>query len=109
MVPYLIWLHLTIDSWRPDRKDDGWRFTASEMKLRSRAMEDEEEEMDAGNYPRSPALVKGVPRLQCDINALRELMSAPAVPLVRKVRCKKSLKAYYGFGDASGYAFGGYI
>jgi hypothetical protein len=103
MVPYLIGFHLTIDSWQPDRKDDGWRFTASEMKLRARAMEDEVE-----NSPKAPVLVKAAPRLQWDIDALRSLMSAPE-PLVRKIRRKKSLKAYYGFGDASGYAFGGSI
>jgi hypothetical protein len=29
------------------------------------------------------------------------------IPLLQQVGCKKSLKAYYGFGHASGYAFGG--
>jgi hypothetical protein len=50
--------------------------------------------------------VKAATRLKWDIDAMRSLMSA-SEPLLRKIRVKKSLKAYYGFGDASGYAFSG--
>jgi hypothetical protein len=37
MVPYLIGFHMTIDLWRPNRKEDGWRYTATEMRLRADA------------------------------------------------------------------------
>ena len=31
LVPFLKGLHLTIDSWRPLRKDDGWKFSHKEI------------------------------------------------------------------------------
>ena len=30
--PYLKGIHLTLDSWRPWRKDDGWRMTLAELR-----------------------------------------------------------------------------
>jgi hypothetical protein len=76
MVPYLIGLHMTIDSWRPNRREDGWRYSGSELKLRARAMEDDEGAMDIKDYPEAPVRVKAAPRLEWDIDALRSLMSA---------------------------------
>jgi hypothetical protein len=38
MTLYLIGIHMTIDGWRQNRKEDGWRFSASEMKFRAKAM-----------------------------------------------------------------------
>jgi hypothetical protein len=100
MVPYyLIGFHMTIDSWRPNQREDGWRFSMSELKFQAQAMEEDGEAMDASGYPEAPV---------CVIDALRTLMSSEK-PLLRQVRCKKSLKVYYGFSDASGYAFGGSI
>jgi hypothetical protein len=43
MTPYLIGIHMTIDVWRPNRKEDGWRFSASEMKFGAQAMEEDDE------------------------------------------------------------------
>jgi hypothetical protein len=64
--------------------------------------------MRVQDYPEAPVRVKAAPRLKWDIGALRSLMSS-SEPLLRRIQVKKSLKAYYGFGDASGYAFGGSI
>jgi hypothetical protein len=108
MTPYLIGIHMTIDGWRQNRKEDGWRLSVSEMKFRAKAMEEDGEDFEDDAPAEAPALVRAVPRLQWDIDALASLMST-SEPLVRQIRCKKSLKAYYGFGDASGYAFGGSI
>jgi hypothetical protein len=107
MVPYLIGLHMTIDSWRQNRKEDGWRYTAAEMRFRTEA----EEEMDDENHydhTNAPATVKAVPRLAWDRRALAELMS-DEIPLLSRIRVKRAMKAYYGFGDASGYGFGATI
>jgi hypothetical protein len=52
-----------------------------------------------------PPTVVGVPRLGDDMQALLSLMDSD-LPMLRQVRCKKTSKAYYGFGDASGLAFG---
>jgi hypothetical protein len=78
------------------------------MKFRAKAMEEDGEDFEDDAPAKALALVRAVPRLQWDIDALASLMSA-SEPLVHQIRCKKSLKAYYGFGDASGYAFGGSI
>jgi hypothetical protein len=107
MVPYLIGLHMTIDSWRPNRKEDGWRYTAAELRLRAE-MEDKLENEHYYNHSDAPATVKAVPRFEFDRRALAELMSAEE-PLPRRVRVRRSMKAYYGFGDASGYGFGATI
>jgi hypothetical protein len=72
MVPYLIGLHMTINSWRPNRKEDGWRYTAAEMRLRSEA-EDELDNANLYDHPDTPATVKAVPRLAWDRRALAEL------------------------------------
>jgi hypothetical protein len=57
MVPYLIGLHIMIDSWRPNRKEDSWRYTAAEMKLRSDAEDDLEDE-DPYDHTDAPETVK---------------------------------------------------
>jgi hypothetical protein len=53
-------------------------------------------------------LVLAMPRLKSDMLALLSLMSAEK-PVLRRTRCWKSSKAYYGFGDASGLSFGATI
>jgi hypothetical protein len=55
-----------------------------------------------------PEVVRAVPRLRDDIRALTKLMASEK-PVMRRVRCGKTSKAYYGFGDASGLAFGATI
>jgi hypothetical protein len=79
MVPYLIGFHMTIDSWRQNRRADGWRFSMSELKCRARVMEDDGEDIHTSEYPEAPERVKAVPRLQWDIDALRTL-----IPQIRR-------------------------
>jgi hypothetical protein len=108
MVPYLIGLHMTIDSWRPNCKEDGWRYTAAEMRLRSEA-EDVLDDKNLYDHMDAPTMVKAVPRLAWDRRVLAELMSNDK-PLLRRIRVKRAMKAYYaGFGDALGYGFGATI
>jgi hypothetical protein len=79
----------------------------SELRLRSEAAEigDEEDgEEEASDHP----LVHAMPRLRSDVQALLSLMSADK-PVLRRTRCRKTSKAYYGFGDASGLGFGATI
>jgi hypothetical protein len=106
-VPYRIGFHMTIDSWRPNRKEDGWCYTAAEMRLRADAT-DELENDDYYDHYDAPVTVKAVPRFVWDIKALAELMSGDQ-PLLRRVRVRRSMKAYYGFGGASGYGSGATI
>jgi hypothetical protein len=104
MNPYLKGIHLTLDSWRPWRKEDGWKMTLSEIRL---AMD--EKGMDEGTYlgcgGKPPKKVKWVPRLLGDIKALKALF-ATTVPARRLVRPTKGASVVYKFGDASGSGFG---
>jgi hypothetical protein len=52
-----------------------------------------------------PKLVKPVPRLKFDIEALKYLTRYELSPR-RRVRMKHQMRAMYGFGDASGTGFG---
>jgi hypothetical protein len=77
------------------------------MRLRSE-VEDDVEDDNHYDHTDAPKEVRAVPRLLWDIRALVELMS-DAKLLLRRVRVRKTMKAYYGFGDASGYGFGATI
>jgi hypothetical protein len=105
MVPYLRGVHLTLDSWRPWRKEDGWKMTQSEIAL---AMRDEEYETighDLVNIRKAAARVRWVPRLRGDIEALTVLTASDSPPH-RSVRPKAGSPVVYSFGDASGSGFG---
>jgi hypothetical protein len=58
--------------------------------------------------PEIPLFVKAVPRFKDDVAALQRLMGCAKPPL-KRVRCRRSAKCYYGFGDASGSGFGATI
>ena len=97
MVPYLKGIHLTLESWRSDRDDEGWRLPEkdrrkriSELTLRDSA---------------PPAKVKKVPRFESDVEALATLAQDPVPPKVL-ARPRKGSKVAIVFGDASGEGFG---
>lgn len=95
MLPYLKGLHLTIDSWRPNRDEEGWRL----------GKEGSDEVDPTVNPDNAPARVKAVPRLANDLRALEELTAAKEPPRVR-VRPTTSAAVAFIFGDASGAGFG---
>jgi hypothetical protein len=101
MRSYLIGMHMTIDSWQDNRDAQGWRLSAREMRLRSNAADEFEGEENEADDPEAPDEVRAVPRLGDGIRALQSLMVSD-----QRVRCRKASEAYYGFGDASGLAFG---
>jgi hypothetical protein len=101
MAPYLIGLHMTIDSWRAGRDSEGWREQSKVLVK----VGDAAEWTGIDVEPVQPTWVKAVPRLIDDIEALLELTKGKSPPL-RRVRCSKHACAYYGFGDASGCGFG---
>jgi hypothetical protein len=97
---------MTIDSWRSNRDSNGWRLSSQ-----ARRNQDEDElnmEESEKDTPEAPSEVRGVPRLGDDMRALQTLMASDR-PVLRRVRCRKTSKAYYRFGDASGLAFGATI
>jgi hypothetical protein len=100
MTPHLKGLHLTIDAWRGGRDIDGWKVHHGEC--------DPHDPLYRGTWAAEggmPKYVKCVPRLREDVEALRVLTLAAEPPKL-SVRCQKLAAVYYGFGDASGKAFG---
>ena len=124
MIPYLNGLHLTIDGWREGRDSEGWRLTPTQIRdqhaLTSEApylgdkyscdsdpspsLQTKKVQTDTGPAP-IPTLVEAVPRLFEDVAALKRLTQEISPPW-RRVRPKHCATVMYGFGDASGPAFG---
>lgn len=103
MNPYLKGIHLTLDSWRPWRKDDGWRMTLAEIKEATSG--DENTAFGGGGGEKAPKSVQCVPRFYNDVKALERLFSTPSPPK-RPMRLRTNAVAIYQFGDASGVGFG---
>ena len=102
LTSYLMGLHLTIDGWRKKRHSDGWR------KLRQDPTYDEDDSETTDEFiimEDGPEEVEIKPRLIGDVNALDILISGDKPPL-RRIRSIKVTEVLYGFGDASGSAFG---
>jgi hypothetical protein len=98
ITPFLKGIHLTIDSWRPGRDQEGWKIPPAEWDL-----EDHPDWLlpDAG----APEYVTAVPRLEDDLSCLQHLFH-PDRPPIRFLRTAKIVTVSYGFGDASGEGFG---
>ena len=103
-VPYLKGIHLTLDGWREGRDDEGWGVQQAVMeKLQERepAASGREQSEKAG----APTMVKAVPQLQDDMDALAQLFQSET-PVKRRARPSNTAIGIYGFGDASGLGFG---
>jgi hypothetical protein len=97
MTPYLIGLHMTIDSWRDNRDAEGWWVKPrGEPLLMSKNQEQRRE---------GPKKVKAVPRLPEDLETLATLLGS-SEPKMQRVRCRWHGQEFYGFGDASESSFG---
>jgi hypothetical protein len=103
---YMIGFHMTIDSWRPGRDSEGWRI--AQTLLQNMKKEDEDWSRDEVAEEEVPDMVKAVPRFRDNVAVIWRLMAADKPPL-KRVRCKKTGKVFYGFGDASGSGFGATI
>jgi hypothetical protein len=106
MAPFLLGFHLTIDSWRPGRDEEGWRLRQSEVEASLES--DDESEIEEGKGVEEgapPMLVLYVPILSVDLKVLIQLTEAEATPL-RRVRASRKAQIVYGFGDTSGSGFG---
>jgi hypothetical protein len=93
MVPYLKGIHLSLDFWRDNRDEDGWRIVNTY-----------EEKLETGQKRKPPVWVKMAPRFKNDMEALMsmtDLEEPPSVP----VRPTQTAAAFM-VGDASGSGFG---
>jgi hypothetical protein len=102
LVPYLKGIHLTLDSWRPNRDADGWKIPSKDLDA---ALDMRGWAPTNDDSHHAPSSVSPVPQLQMDVYALMELFK-PDVPPNRPVRPSATAVALYGFGDASGSGFG---
>ena len=78
MNPYLKGLHLTIDGWREDRTQGGWRVPRAQMAARRGWDQETSGEMED---PTAPTTVAVQPRLRRDVRCLLRLTETPAPPL----------------------------
>jgi hypothetical protein len=95
MVPYLKGIHQTLETWRPNREESGWK---------QKALRERDPLAAAAHEAGPPKFVKAAPRLAGDLEALQHLTSS-ALPPRRRVRSATTLEVYYGFGDASAVGF----
>ena len=100
LIPYLNGIHLTLDGWRSGRDSEGWRLPISHLKRESDGLEPE-----SRKEVNPPTTVPAKPRLFEDVKALLTLCDSEKPPW-RRARPRKAATVFYGFGDASGAAFG---
>ena len=105
MKPYLKGFHLSLEMWRGGRDQEGWKLKKNS--LIPLVEEEEEEVSDESLQDRGPTsgLTPFVPRFESDLKALLRIVHSPK-PVLRVVRSKSVLTAFYGFGDASSSGFG---
>jgi hypothetical protein len=97
-------IHLTLDSWSPWQKEDGWKMTLKEIKAALSSEKGLKVDFEVHNH-QPLQQVKAVPDLEPHLTALEELF-APAEPPTRSVHPSSTAVVLYGFGDASGHGFG---
>ena len=118
LVPYLKGIHLTLDSWREGRDEEGWKqkkknkFPGDDIQADISSTDDldlsTDEDIELANFSESihaPLEVLPVPRLQTDLYALRQFLSLEKPPW-RFVRGGRAACVQYGFGDAAKSGFG---
>ena len=73
--PYLKGVHLTIDGWRPDRDEQGWKRRSQEIEALPK-----NGVLDDYDHRASPEFVKPVPRYRGDLEALEKLTESLEPP-----------------------------
>ena len=118
--PYLKGFHLSLETWRGGRDEEGWK-----IRLQPRTEEEDdgpdrdevEAELDEGDIMMEAAgtttgpasgITMAVPRFCSDLEAILFLAES-VTPRMRVVRSTSTLTAFYGFGDASSDGFGATI
>ena len=118
LTPYMKGLHLSVDSWREGRDEEGWKYPPKVLRRMKRALveddskipcrrseEAEDEDLEEKEAPTPPERVVVVPRMRRDVKAMVELTNTKEPPR-EAVRATKSLLALYLPGDASGTGLG---
>jgi hypothetical protein len=101
LVPYLKDIHLTLDSWHPNRGIDDWKLPSKDLiaALQARCW------LDYPDTQVAPMHVTPAPQLVNDIHALLALFH-PDEPPKHPIRPSATAMAIFGFGHTSGSGFG---
>jgi len=106
---YLKGFHLSLEMWRGDRDEEGWKLKHGSSPPPDPNVEDKQGEVmdDKGFVKGGPAsgLTPVVPRFRKGLEVLM-LLTARATPVKRIIRQREIVTAIYGFGDASLGGFG---
>jgi hypothetical protein len=121
MKPYLKGFHLSLETWRGGRDSEGWKLPKQregvtkeeDTEATTSSLDDLKVDLitrsltgrDGPNDGPESGVTQAAPRLQQDLDAILHLADADT-PRMRCVRSKRTLTAYYGFGDASSAGFG---
>ena len=116
--PYLKGFYNTMNNWRWDRNEDGWKLSKTAwIELISgdiafdterdtdKSLDERKRNFKKRHSSEAPSKLKSVPRLSNDLRALKELFS-PDTPTLRLIRGLIIKFALFSFGDASGGGFG---
>ena len=116
--PYLKGFYNTLNNWRWDRNNDGWKLNKTlwmelisgdvsfdGMQDKDLSLEDRTRNFKKRQSSDAPTSLAPVPRLSKDLEALKELFSA-SLPTLRLIRGSLIKFALFSFGDASGGGFG---
>ena len=79
-VPYLKGIHLTLDSWRPWRKEDGWKYSLRKIQTMLEEKGADVGEAVTGCGEKPPGKVEVVPRLHDDLRAIMDLLQLETPP-----------------------------
>ena len=102
MAPYLKGFHLTLNSWRSKRAEDGWKYSRTEwlaIQTEGRELIDPEKNDEALDT------VKPIVRFLDDLLAIEILLESPEL-VKQSVRLGNTSWVAYGTGDNSGEGFG---
>ena len=107
--PRLKGIHNTLENWRLDRDEDGWKLDQLNLTTTISEGRRNDSECSPSSFGHSDRYngerVTAVKRLKFDLLALGNFFKTIEAPL-RLVRGKRILVVRYGFGDASGSGFG---
>jgi hypothetical protein len=103
MIPFLLGIHHTLDSWRQNLRENGWRQNRLIMSMEG--YEDEAAPALGQSAVLPPSMVKAAKRLADDLRVLT-MITDLEVPPLRRLRGSSKLKVLYGFGDSLGNGFG---
>ena len=111
MTPFLKGFYCTLNEWRQDRDDEGWKMSEQAYQIflqlgrRTGTTYDDADLNNVSSTEDAPTRVKVVPLMRDHVAILQSIFSSEQ-PLLLLKRGSSRFEAMYTFGDASGLGFG---